>query len=184
MMFEEHTAMKYYEPAKPVTSRSGDECVVALCDSGSLKYGEATWKERVERHLKVVETFFPGIRHGFEETLNWLADWPCSRTFWARHGVAVCRRPRRDHRLAERQHNLHGLLHDCPLPARRGGQQSEFASNKAQQVRHQARDDGRRRTLGLQSSVVKALRNPCKPRQGCLPPWPPRCARSSRIGTP
>ena len=74
-------AFKYYEPLKSVTSRSGDDCVVALCDQWFLEYGQDQWRSAVEAHLLTMETYFPGIRNGFDETLKWLADWPCSRSF-------------------------------------------------------------------------------------------------------
>ncbi|KAG5505304.1 hypothetical protein JIQ42_07511 [Leishmania sp. Namibia] len=73
--------IRYYEPVRQVMSRSGDECVVALCDQWYLEYGKDDWKKMVQDHLSKVDMFFPGVRNGFEETLNWLADWPCSRTF-------------------------------------------------------------------------------------------------------
>ncbi len=67
---------------KEVVSRSGDICVVALCDQWYIEYGKAEWKAAVTEHLEgTLNCYFKGIRHGFEETLNWLADWPCSRTF-------------------------------------------------------------------------------------------------------
>lgn len=40
-------ALDYSEPEGRVTSRSGDECVVALTDQWCLKYGEdEEWKQR------------------------------------------------------------------------------------------------------------------------------------------
>ncbi len=42
-------AVKYAEPAELVMSRSGDECVVALCDQWYLDYGETHWREEVEK---------------------------------------------------------------------------------------------------------------------------------------
>ena len=81
IMEEADESIRYYEPVRQVMSRSGDECVVALCDQWFLEYGREDWKKMVLDHLKHMNLFFPGIRNGFEETLNWLADWPCSRTF-------------------------------------------------------------------------------------------------------
>ncbi|ORC86083.1 putative leucyl-tRNA synthetase [Trypanosoma theileri] len=81
LMEEQDSAIRYYEPERPVTSRSGDECVVALCDQWYIEYGKEEWKKTVLKHLEDVNLFFPGVRNGFEETLNWLAEWPCSRTF-------------------------------------------------------------------------------------------------------
>jgi leucyl-tRNA synthetase len=31
-------------------SRSGDECIVALCDQWYLDYGEAEWKKKTEKY--------------------------------------------------------------------------------------------------------------------------------------
>lgn len=81
MLEENGESIRYFEPVRQVMSRSGDECVVALCDQWFLEYGREDWKQMVLEHLKKMNLFFPGIRNGFEETLNWLADWPCSRTF-------------------------------------------------------------------------------------------------------
>lgn len=47
-------AVIYYEPEGKVVSRSGDECVVALCDQWYLDYGNEEWKAEVR--LKNLET--------------------------------------------------------------------------------------------------------------------------------
>ncbi|KAG5509593.1 hypothetical protein JKF63_06298 [Porcisia hertigi] len=73
--------VRYYEPVRQVMSRSGDECVVALCNQWYIEYGKEDWKKMVQAHMPHMNMFFPGVRNGFDETLNWLADWPCSRTF-------------------------------------------------------------------------------------------------------
>ncbi|SCU68164.1 leucyl-tRNA synthetase, putative [Trypanosoma equiperdum] len=80
LLEEQNAAIRYYEPARIVVSRSGEECVVALCDQWYIEYGKEEWKEMVMRHLKNMN-LAPVVRNGFEETLNWLADWPCSRNF-------------------------------------------------------------------------------------------------------
>lgn len=41
-------AILYSEPERSVTSRSGDECVVALTDQWYLCYGESEWREQTE----------------------------------------------------------------------------------------------------------------------------------------
>lgn len=75
-------AIRYYEPNGLVVSRSGDECVVALQNQWYLEYGKnEMWKQAVIAHLKNVQTFSAAVRNGFEETLNWLQEWACSRTF-------------------------------------------------------------------------------------------------------
>jgi len=42
-------AFLYNEPEGLVMSRSGDECIVALCDQWYLDYGEPVWKEQTEK---------------------------------------------------------------------------------------------------------------------------------------
>jgi leucyl-tRNA synthetase len=42
-------AFVYNEPEGLVMSRSGDECIVALCDQWYLNYGEPEWKKQTER---------------------------------------------------------------------------------------------------------------------------------------
>lgn len=41
----------YYEPEGLVVSRSGEECIVALCDQWYLKYSDEAWKNKVHQHL-------------------------------------------------------------------------------------------------------------------------------------
>eukprot|EP00760_Papus_ankaliazontas_P003199 PhM_4_TR11492/c0_g1_i1/m.5951/K01869/LARS, leuS; leucyl-tRNA synthetase len=80
-MIADGQALAYCEPDGLVMSRSGDECVVALVDQWYLKYGEESWRNAVAKHLATMETYNSSIRNGFEETLAWLGDWACSRTF-------------------------------------------------------------------------------------------------------
>nr|CCC94968.1 unnamed protein product [Trypanosoma congolense IL3000] len=80
LMEEKQFAIRYYEPTRLVVSRSGEECVVALCNQWYIEYGKEEWKKAVMRHLDKMN-LVPAVHNGFEETLNWLADWPCSRTF-------------------------------------------------------------------------------------------------------
>ena len=47
-MLEAGEAINYAEPERPVMSRSGDDCVVALTDQWYLTYGEEGWKRRTE----------------------------------------------------------------------------------------------------------------------------------------
>ena len=75
-------ACPYYEPESEIISRTGDECIVALCDQWFLTYGEENWKNFVMNHVK--STSFNGYNEKtqkeFEETLEWLNQWACSRT--------------------------------------------------------------------------------------------------------
>jgi leucyl-tRNA synthetase len=43
-------AFAYDEPEGLVMSRSGDECIVALCDQWYLDYGETEWKKQTEKY--------------------------------------------------------------------------------------------------------------------------------------
>lgn len=50
-MIDEGTAVPYYEPEKEVTARTGESCIVALCDQWLLNYGEENWKNAVKEHV-------------------------------------------------------------------------------------------------------------------------------------
>ncbi|KAJ2614885.1 cytosolic leucyl tRNA synthetase [Coemansia sp. RSA 1804] len=73
----------YAEPEKPVTSRSADDCVVALCDQWYFDYGESVWKAAAEKCLASMETYGEETRHQFELALNWVKQWACAHT----HGL-------------------------------------------------------------------------------------------------
>lgn len=47
-LYSQNLAFAYSEPENLVMSRSGDECVVALCDQWYLDYGEAGWLKKAE----------------------------------------------------------------------------------------------------------------------------------------
>lgn len=74
-------ACVYAEPEKKIMSRSGGECVVALCDQWYLEYGEPVWREQVERHLKSMNLYADETRNAFGAVLGWLKEWACSRHF-------------------------------------------------------------------------------------------------------
>lgn len=82
-MIGEGTAIVYQEPQKQVINRSGDECVVALCDQWFLTYSNEHWKAPVREYIKnKLDTYtFPGVKNGLVETADWLSEWPCSRNF-------------------------------------------------------------------------------------------------------
>ncbi|CAG8679942.1 42317_t:CDS:10 [Gigaspora margarita] len=71
----------YNEPEGLVMSRSGDECVVALCDQWYLDYGEEEWRKQAEKCLEKMNTFGNETRHQFEQTLAWLNKWACARSY-------------------------------------------------------------------------------------------------------
>ncbi|RUS29537.1 hypothetical protein BC938DRAFT_480538 [Jimgerdemannia flammicorona] len=80
-LLREGHAFVYNEPEGVVMSRSGDECVVALLDQWYLDYGEEEWKKQAEKGLARLNTFGNEIRHQFEQTLGWLNQWACARSF-------------------------------------------------------------------------------------------------------
>ena len=74
-------AVLYMEPEKTIISRSGDECVVALCDQWYLDYGEPEWKKATEQCLAKVECYHDEVKRNFTSTLDWLKEHACSRTY-------------------------------------------------------------------------------------------------------
>ena len=84
-LVKEKLALTYQEPERKVVSRSGDECVVALCDQWYLDYGKDTtddpWLTKTREALDKLNTFNEQVRNNFIETLNWLKGHACSRTY-------------------------------------------------------------------------------------------------------
>ncbi|CAO4371332.1 unnamed protein product [Caenorhabditis nigoni] len=80
-LIAEGLATKYVEPEKKVVSRSGDECVVALCDQWYLNYGELEWKAAAKKVLEPMRTFNDETRRGLETTVDWLHEYACSRSY-------------------------------------------------------------------------------------------------------
>ena len=82
MMVDNNEAATYYEPESEVISRSDDECVVALCDQWFITYGEENWKNFVKDHVKSdgFNAYNQKNLMEFEETLDWLREWACSRS--------------------------------------------------------------------------------------------------------
>lgn len=71
----------YYEPEKTIMSRSGDLCVVALCNQWYLTYGEPKWQAQTGNGLKKMELYHDEVRKNFEVCLDWLHEYACSRTY-------------------------------------------------------------------------------------------------------
>lgn len=80
-LIDSNEAAKYMEPEKQVVSRSGDECVVALCDQWYLDYGREEWKVKAKKVVEQMETFCAETRHNLEYTINWLHEYACSRLY-------------------------------------------------------------------------------------------------------
>eukprot|EP01022_Parablepharisma_sp_SALTPOND_P024878 TRINITY_DN559_c0_g1_i1.p1 TRINITY_DN559_c0_g1~~TRINITY_DN559_c0_g1_i1.p1 ORF type:complete len:1122 (+),score=167.37 TRINITY_DN559_c0_g1_i1:4398-7763(+) len=82
-MVDNDMAVGYWEPSETVISRSGEECIVALCDQWCINYGESDWKEKVMSHVKSNDftCYNETCYKMFLDTLDWLREWACSRTF-------------------------------------------------------------------------------------------------------
>ncbi|XP_059482469.1 leucine--tRNA ligase, cytoplasmic isoform X2 [Neocloeon triangulifer] len=80
-LVDNNEAFIYMEPEKLIMSRSGEECVVALCNQWYLNYGEETWKAQALKALEGVNTYHDEVRRNFQFTLNWLHEYACSRTY-------------------------------------------------------------------------------------------------------
>jgi len=81
-MIAANQAIKYFEPESKVVSRSGDECVVALCDQWYLDYGNEEWTARVRKFVEEkLATNSTSAHKMFLHTVDWLKAWACSRTF-------------------------------------------------------------------------------------------------------
>ena len=75
-------AVAYFEPDGPVMSRSGDECVVALCDQWFINYGEPQWMSQVLGHLKSeFQMFNKSALNQQIGAVEWFKAWACSRSF-------------------------------------------------------------------------------------------------------
>ncbi|GAA5999875.1 hypothetical protein JCM5350_001327 [Sporobolomyces pararoseus] len=80
-LVRQNLCLVYSEPENTVMSRSGDECVVALCDQWYLDYGEAGWLKKAELLLSRMNTYQAETRNGFEYSLGWLRQWACARSY-------------------------------------------------------------------------------------------------------
>ncbi|KAK0189731.1 hypothetical protein F5146DRAFT_1139201 [Armillaria mellea] len=80
-MIAEGLAFAYAEPEGIVTSRSGDDCVVALMDQWYIDYGEPSWRAETEKLVARMEMYTHETRNAFEKILAWLNKWACARTY-------------------------------------------------------------------------------------------------------
>lgn len=80
-LIADEMACPYSEPEKKVISRTGDECVVAMCDQWYVEYGEKEWREKVSKCLKNMNLYADEARNAFDSVLGWLKEWACSRQF-------------------------------------------------------------------------------------------------------
>lgn len=87
-LIESGLAFNYAEPDGVVISRSGDDCVAAHLDQWYLNYGKSEnggdgeWCDTVLSHVDgELNTFSSEAKHQFEQTLGWLSQWACARSF-------------------------------------------------------------------------------------------------------
>jgi len=83
IMIKDKQAFTYSEPEKKVTSRTGDDCVVASIDQWYLKYGEESWKKVIQEHVNSenFNGYNDRIKESFDDAIGWLKEWACSRSF-------------------------------------------------------------------------------------------------------
>merc|ERR1719387_2339129 len=81
-LIESGQALRYFEPENKVVARSGDECIVAMCDQWYLKYSNEEWTDKVRTHVETdFEMFAKSAKNALLHTIGWLGNWACSRTF-------------------------------------------------------------------------------------------------------
>merc|ERR1719414_222547 len=81
MLVASGDAATYMEPEKMIISRSGEECVVALCDQWYLDYGEEEWRAKAAKAVELMNCYSDEVRKNFNSTLGWLKEHACSRTY-------------------------------------------------------------------------------------------------------
>ncbi|KAG8627573.1 hypothetical protein KVT40_005056 [Elsinoe batatas] len=78
-------AFNYAEPDGLVISRSADECVAGHLDQWYLNYGKADpeWQGTALDYVKNpgLNTFSAEAKNAFEQTLDWLGQWACARSY-------------------------------------------------------------------------------------------------------
>ncbi|MDI6820360.1 MAG: leucine--tRNA ligase [Candidatus Hodarchaeaceae archaeon] len=71
----------YEFSAKPVTCRCGTRCTVKVVeDQWFLNYADGAWKEKARKCLERMHLVPPETRAQFEHTIEWLHEWPCTRS--------------------------------------------------------------------------------------------------------
>ncbi len=75
-----HASRMWEFTLKPVIHRSGAPCVVGLVkDQWFLRYGDEAWTASVREHLHKVSLIPADTLTYYENVLEWLQDWPCTR---------------------------------------------------------------------------------------------------------
>ncbi|KAJ2081798.1 cytosolic leucyl tRNA synthetase [Coemansia sp. RSA 988] len=81
LLISQAEAFAYAEPEGVVISRSGDDCVVALCDQWYFDYGESAWKALTKECLAAMDTYGDETRHQLQLWLDCIHEWACVRTY-------------------------------------------------------------------------------------------------------
>lgn len=68
-------------PDETVISRSDDKCIVKLTDQWFLNYGDHRWKNNTKILTENLETYSSNVKNNILEAVEWLNEWPCSRTY-------------------------------------------------------------------------------------------------------
>ncbi|KAL9051082.1 MAG: hypothetical protein Q9162_006255, partial [Coniocarpon cinnabarinum] len=90
-LIESGDAFNYAEPDGFVLSRSADECVAGHLDQWYMNYGtyenggDGAWQQQLISYLNDphtgLNTFTPDAKNAFEQTLSWLGQWACARSY-------------------------------------------------------------------------------------------------------
>jgi leucyl-tRNA synthetase len=85
-ILENNNIITYYEPDQEAISRSGDKLIVAKMDQWYIDYGDSDWKKASHDHLNQMTFTDDSVRNLLKIAINWLDQWPCSRTY----GMGSC----------------------------------------------------------------------------------------------
>ncbi len=81
MLASNEAATMYEFAAKPVTCRCNTPVVVKVVeDQWFLNYADEAWKEKARACLARMHLVPPETRAQFEHTIDWLHEWPCTRS--------------------------------------------------------------------------------------------------------
>ncbi|KAJ9621979.1 cytosolic leucyl tRNA synthetase [Taxawa tesnikishii (nom. ined.)] len=86
ILIDSGDAFNYAEPDGLVISRSGDDCVAGFLDQWYLNYGKGDpeWQRTVLDYVTEddgLNTFSTEAKNSFEQTLDWLSQWACARSY-------------------------------------------------------------------------------------------------------
>lgn len=75
-------AVPYYQLTGNVVCRCLTECVVKIVDNQwFLKYSDEDWKQKTHACLQSLKLYPEKVRTQFENVIDWLNDWACTREF-------------------------------------------------------------------------------------------------------